>query len=330
VVIACGVAGAWGCGSKVEAELETTVAAKTARPASDKKAVERPPPAPAPVPVAPVARPRTAATLTDAEALAAQVYAEHRIEFYCGCGFTADLRTLFRSCGYKTRADESRSKSVQWTHVVPPRSFGAERPCWTTEACTREDGSRFGGIACCRANDPAFSAIDNDLHNLVPTISEVAEDRSDYPFGDVVGEPRLYGACDLEVDAAAGLVEPPTRLRGDIARVHLYMNAAWGDAVPLSAEQRAQMEAWHAEDPPDAWEIERAAKIEAVQGFAHPWIAKAQSAGGQDVPTGPEGTTAAGGQGREAVQTTPSGTDARTASATDPAAVPGAPAKAPG
>ncbi|HET6584172.1 MAG TPA: endonuclease [Nannocystaceae bacterium] len=285
VVIACGL----GCGSKVDAELETTAAAKTAPAAKDRKVAERPAPVPAPVPVAPTARPKTAATLADAEALAAQVYADHRIEFYCGCQFTADLRTLFRSCGYKTRADESRSKSVQWTHVVPARAFGAERSCWTTEACTREDGTRFGGIECCRAQDPAFAAIENDLHNLVPTIGEVAEDRSDYPFGEVAGEPRLYGACDLEVDAAAGVVEPPQRVRGDIARVHLYMNAAWGDAVPLSPEERARMEAWHGEDPPDAWEIERAAKIEAVQGFAHPWIAEAQGAGGQDVPEGPDG-----------------------------------------
>src|SRR5689334_12701336 len=219
------IAGAFGCGTK--AEVEAAPPAKTAA-APAKAAADKPAAKPSPIEPPAVVRPRTPATLAEAEALAAQVHTDHRVSFYCGCGFTADLRTLSRSCGYKTRADESRAKSVQWTHVVPPRVFGADRACWTTEACARDDGTRFGGIECCRAQDADFAAIDNDLFNLVPAITEVAEDRSDYPFGAVAGEPRLYGACDLEVDAAAGVVEPPERVRGDIARIHLYMHAAWG------------------------------------------------------------------------------------------------------
>jgi len=263
------IAWAVGCGAKAEAEA--TASAKT------------PPPKPQPAQTRPVApaepvqapappRPKTNATLAEATTLATEIHASKRVSFYCGCSFTDDFRVLPRSCGYKTRADENRSRIVQWTHVVPPRVFGAGRACWTTEACTREDGSKYGGIECCRAQDPAFAAIENDVNNLVPAIGEVAEDRSDYPFGEVAGEPRLYGACDLEVDAAAGVVEPPDRVRGDIARVHLYMHAAWGDDVPLTPAQVEQFEAWHAADPPDAWELERAAKIQAVQGLAHPWM----------------------------------------------------------
>jgi deoxyribonuclease-1 len=314
------MAGLLGCGSK--APVEEAPAAKAAPPAT-KPAPQPQPPKPTPVAAPAPVRPRTPATLADAEALAAQIHAQHRISFYCGCGFTPDMRTLSRSCGYKTRADEGRARTVQWTHVVPARSFGSERACWTTEACTRDDGTRFGGIECCRAQDKDFAAIENDLFNLVPAITEVAEDRSDYPFGEVAGEPRLYGACDLEVDAAKGRVEPPNRVRGDIARIHLYMNAAWGDAVPLTAEQRAELEAWHKDDPPDAWEIERAAKIQEIQGVGHPWIEAAppNAANGPGAETDvKESKDRAQGEG----------TAPRTAIATEPGVAPAEAAKSPG
>jgi deoxyribonuclease-1 len=318
---------AWvlGCGSKAEAEEEPKA---SKAPAAPKRAAETPPKNPSPIAAPAAVRPRTPATLTESEALAAQVHTDHRVSFYCGCGFTADLRTLSRSCGYKTRADESRAKTVQWTHVVSARSFGAERPCWTTQSCTRDDGSRFGGIECCRVQDQGFAAIENDLFNLVPAITEVAEDRSDYPFGAVDGEPRLYGACDLEVDAAAGVVEPPERVRGDIARIHLYMHAAWGEAVPMTDAQRERFEAWHAEDPPDAWEIDRAAKIQAIQGFAHPWIG-APPANGEGVPAG-GGPVQGEGGANEQGGATAKGLPARTASATDSGVAPGPTAKSPG
>lgn len=284
------VAVAVGCGVKAEAEATASAKSVPAKAEAPAKAREA---APAPSVAPPTVHPKTPATLAEAITLAHEIHAGHRMSFYCGCSYTDDLRVLPRSCGYKTRADENRSRAVQWTHVVPPRAFGAGRACWTTEACTREDGSKYGGIECCRAQDPAFAAIENDVNNLVPAIGEVAEDRSDYPFGEVAGEPRLYGACDLEVDAAANVVEPPDRMRGDIARVHLYMHAAWGDAVPLTPAQVEQFQAWHADDPPDAWELERAAKIQAAQGFAHPWLpADASAATVADAPAPTEDSPA--------------------------------------
>jgi deoxyribonuclease-1 len=330
------IAGAFACGTKAEVEpAPPAKAAKTAT-APAKSVAETPAAKPSPIEAPAVVRPRTPATLAEAEALAAQVHTDHRVSFYCGCGFTADLRTLSRSCGYKTRADESRAKSVRWTHVVPPRVFGAERSCWTTQACTRDDGSRFGGIECCRAQDPDFAAIDGDLFNLVPAITEVAEDRSDYPFGDVTGEPRLYGACDLEVDAAKGIVEPPTRLRGDIARIHLYMHAAWGDAVPMTPEARTQFEAWHADDPPDAWEIDRAAKIQAIQGFGNPWIA-APAGGGVPAaaePADAKGAATGKNDTKARADAKAAGQPARTAAVAEPGSAPasaaGSAAESPG
>ncbi|MBL8946344.1 MAG: endonuclease [Myxococcales bacterium] len=257
------------CGGPVAAVPDEKAPAGKA-PAEAKRKVE--PPAKAPPEVAPArALPKTLA-LGDAEAKAAELHAAHRQSFFCGCSYTPQMRTIRQSCGYKTRADDSLAHDIVWTRVVPPDAFGAHRTCWTTESCRRDDGTSFGGIECCRKQDPVFAAMEADLFNIVPAIAEVAKDRSDFPFGEIKGEERMYGACDIEVDGAKRVAEPPERVRGDIARVYLYMRAAYGDELKVPADQWTRFETWQAEDPPDDWERQRAAAIMAIQGVRHPLL----------------------------------------------------------
>jgi deoxyribonuclease I len=228
--------------------------------------------------------PNTPATLAEAAVKAVEIHADHRVSFYCGCSYTNELRTIRQSCGYKTRADENLAHEIVWAHVVPARAFGAHRACWTTETCQREDGSSFGGIECCRQRDPVFTRMETDLTNLVPEIAEVDKDRSDYTFGAIKGEVRMYGACDIEVDGAAELVEPPEPLHGDIARVYLYMRAVYGDELRVPPEQWALLEQWNRDDPADAWEQQRAARVTAIQGVANPAVGAAPPGGAVPKP----------------------------------------------
>ena len=41
--------------------------------------------------------------------------------------------------------------------------------------------------------------MESDLHNLFPSIGEVNGDRSNYIFGEIPGESRVYGQCDIEI-----------------------------------------------------------------------------------------------------------------------------------
>ena len=258
-----------GCGSPAAVVTEEKTPAKKAAATKATKPVPKlEPPTPEPPPRA---LPKVL-VLADAEAKLAEIHASHRQSFFCGCSYTPQMRTIRQSCGYKTRADDSLAHDVVWTHVVPPDAFGAHRTCWTTEACRKDDGSTFGGIECCRKQDPVFAAMEADLHNLVPAIAEVAKDRSDYPFGEIKDEERMYGACDIEVDSAKEIVEAPERIRGDIARVFMYMRATYGDELKVTEDQWALFDMWHVADPPDAWELERAATIVAIQGVAHPFL----------------------------------------------------------
>lgn len=264
------VAAAIGCGGGTSAsEVDAKAKADASAKADDARAKPAPKPTKVEPPPAPTASlPKVLATMAEAEAQAKEIWAGHRKTFDCGCSYSAQMKTVRATCGYKTRANEELAHRVDIALVVPANVFGAHRECWTSELCVRDDGSRFGGVECCRQRDPVFGAMERDLHNLVPMIGELAADRSDFPYGEIKGEPRLYGLCDVEVDAQAKVVEPLPELRGDIARIYLYMQHVYGPAsgMQLDPALEALYERWHAEDPPDAWEHAREDAIAAIQG----------------------------------------------------------------
>lgn len=191
----------------------------------------------------------------------------HLIELYCGCELDAELVPARERCGYEPRREGVRARRIEWEHLMPAERFGRGLACWSGATCS---GKR--GRACCSASeasggDPRFHAMEGDMHNLAPAIGELNADRSNRPYGEVPGEPRDYGACDFEVDRASGRLGPvelEPSARGDAARAWLYMAEAWG--VELDDAELELMLEWAASDPPDAWERERNALIEAIQG----------------------------------------------------------------
>ena len=98
---------------------------------------------------------------------------------------------------------------------------------------------------------------------------EVNGDRLNHPFATVEGEPRRYGSCDFEVGGSPKAAEPADAVRGELARAMLYMADQYGVDVRMSREA---LLAWHESDPPAAWEIERAQRIEAATGLENPHI----------------------------------------------------------
>jgi deoxyribonuclease I len=83
-------------------------------------------------------------------------------------------------------------------------------------------GYHRSGRECCEQVDPVFKTAHNDLHNLYPEDGYINGQRSDFNWGMVSGGER-FGDCDIRVDASIRRVQPPTKIRGDIARTMLYM-----------------------------------------------------------------------------------------------------------
>lgn len=205
-------------------------------------------------------------------ALYAQVFVDDSRTLYCSCPFDAERRPDLAACGYVSLDGGERSRRVEVEHVVPASWIGADRSCWREKICRDAKGRAFKGRKCCLAIDPAFRAAYQDMHNLWPSVGEVNERRSNYRFGLIDGEHRIFGRCDVEIDRRTRRAEPRPAIRGDVARISLYMEVTHG--VRLSDAQRRLFEAWHRDDPPDAMEWRRNERIDRLQGRRNPWISQ--------------------------------------------------------
>lgn len=204
---------------------------------------------------------QAAPSFTQSKKILTDIYTDNPQTFYCDCRYTQEGKKLtpeWAACGYKPRKNANRASRIEWEHVMPAWVFGHQRMCW-----------QEGGRKNCR-NDPVFREMEADMHNLVPAIGEVNGDRSNYGFGMIEGEPRVYGACDMEIDFKARRAEPPEHRRGDIARTYFYMRDRYG--IRLSKQETRLLEAWARMDPVDEWERQRNARITRKQGNANPYI----------------------------------------------------------
>jgi deoxyribonuclease-1 len=214
--------------------------------------------------------PKTPASFSTAKNLLyGQVYFDNRESFYCGCRYNRDLSVNWESCGYVPRQNNTRAARIEAEHIVPASWIGQNRPCWQKNACQDDHGKSYGGRQCCLDSDPFFQIAHNDLHNLVPAIGEINGDRSNFPFGEIPGEARAYGACDFEVEN--GRSEPKESIRGDIARIMFYMEETYGLTLP--AGQKKVLEQWHRDDPVDEWEKIRNQRIKRLQGNGNRFVA---------------------------------------------------------
>jgi deoxyribonuclease-1 len=215
--------------------------------------------------------PKTAGSFETAKRwLYEKVQPGHELTLYCGCSYDPARNVDLDSCGLQPIASRGRAGKIEAEHVVPASRIGRDRPCWTQPLCKKSSGESYKGRECCEDMDPWFESAHNDLHNLYPEVGTLNGDRGDYDFGVVAGEERAYGTCDFEVDREADRVEPPDGARGEVARAYLYMEATYG--VPLTSAERALMLEWHEQDPPEAWEQERNARIREIQGKGNPFI----------------------------------------------------------
>lgn len=206
------------------------------------------------------------------------VYFDHQFTLYCGCrydiqGFSGG-EVDHSSCGYEARRNESRASRLEWEHVMPVSRLLRNRRCYMLghQSCDR------AGRRCCMkpgVDDLARKAT-VDLHNLAPVIGEVNGDRLAHPYGIVEGEERQYGRCDFEIGGSPIRAEPRPAVRGDVARIWLYMNQR--HLRPLAAEleptEVAELEAWSKADPVGDWELLRDRRIREIQGESNEFVAK--------------------------------------------------------
>ena len=202
---------------------------------------------------------RYAGSFEEAKQIGWRIFATNRVDQYCGCTFSRQGRVDLGSCGYQVRRDQRRAGRIEWEHVVPASNIGELHAC-----------NRNGGRQHCLEVDQDYRNAHNDLHNLIPVVGEVNAYRSNYDLVEVDGYEGQFGRCDFKIDTNGRQAEPPQRMKGDVARIYMYMHDTYG--IQLSGVQQNLYAKWNAEDPVDAWEFRRDSLIKGFQGNSNPYV----------------------------------------------------------
>lgn len=200
-----------------------------------------------------------------------KVYFDHLTTFYCACPFTMQ-KQLVPSERYTPKRSNSRSKRIEWEHIVPAHAFGQSFAEWRDgdPDCVNKKGEPFKGRNCARKTAIPFRYMEADMYNLVPAVGEINGLRSNYSFSIIPGEKRDFGPCDMEIENRKA--EPAPHIRGDIARIYMYMDWAYPGRGIISKKNKKLFKAWDNADPVDEWEREKSRRIEAIQGNINPFV----------------------------------------------------------
>lgn len=204
-----------------------------------------------------------------------QVYYDNQFSFYCDCIYeykheNGREKTIVydKSCGYTPRKNKQRGKYIEWEHIMPAYRFASHLECWNEKICLDKKGKSYKGRKCCEKVDKSFRLMQADMYNLVPSVGELNGDRSNYEYGIIEGEARVYGECDFEVSGKKA--EPKDDIRGDIARTYFYMEETYG--ITLTNEERQLFIMWDKMDNISQWEKIRAERIKEIQGNENKFI----------------------------------------------------------
>lgn len=124
---------------------------------------------------------------------------------------------------------------------------------------------RCGTPSQCSKNDQ-YRHIAADLHNMVPVHTRIEMRRRNARYEEL-GAGTSAGDCDIR--ESTQFIEPPVRVKGDVARTVAYMVDAYG--LPWVGAVSV-FKAWNELDPPDDRELTRHNRIVEIQGNENRYI----------------------------------------------------------
>lgn len=198
-----------------------------------------------------------------AKNLAAKLHLDHATTIYCPCKYQGKKIDL-ASCGYIPQKNAKRAEQLEWEHVVPAESFGQSFAEWREGAatCVKKSGRPFKGRKCAETN-AVFNRMESDLYNLWPSIGELNGLRSNFSMAEISGTAMTFGKCTAKI--ADRKFEPMNESKGIVARVYKYMDTTYPGHGIISEKNRKLFDAWDKMYPAQAWECERAERIERLQ-----------------------------------------------------------------
>lgn len=165
----------------------------------------------------------------------------------------------------------SAEKKIQWMPLVTKKEMAATRPCFDNKICMNKSGQRFKGLVCCKQSDALYNIMLHDLHNRLPASKQIVKLRATLSFDAIAqssGEKRQD--CALYLHTKTKVLEPEDALKGEVARIYLYMYDTY--SIPLSQSKIELFKSWHYQYPPSTWEKKKNSAIQKIQGNVNPYV----------------------------------------------------------
>jgi deoxyribonuclease-1 len=220
--------------------------------------------------------------------LADEVFYDNRKTIYCNADFSADkkiklpqgfvLPDLQKADFYVYEiSDEdlqTRATRMEWEHIVPAQNFGKTFKEWTKghKNCISKKGKTYKGRKCAEQENRTFRYMYADMYNLYPSIGAVNYLRSNFNFTQFGINEKVsdtFGVCGMKI--SHNKVEPRAEIRGEIARVYLYMEYNYPH-YRIGSPTKELMLRWNKQYPVSRTECKRAARIEKIQGNENQFI----------------------------------------------------------
>lgn len=200
------------------------------------------------------------------KAMYSKVYNNQGLTFYANCEWSkkkVDLSSCHLQDSFSSK-EQKRAKRTEAEHIIPASWFyrknGQYRSCYLQAKAQNASARKY-----CQKNDPEYRSAHNDLVNLRPTVGAINEARSNKPFAEKVSGKRetTYRGSGKTILISSRIVIPDATIRGDIARVALYMQRTYG--ATYSKRQQKVFAKWNSEDPISNEESRLARKINHIQ-----------------------------------------------------------------
>lgn len=199
------------------------------------------------------------------------LHLDYKTTWLNGCDYVYDVTSCMDKTLVKTStcSVQEQNQTMMWIQVVPDTFYGRNMACMKEEVCVNEfTGKLFGSPMCCRRVNTQYREMEADLFNLIPVVSKIEEHQQGKIFATVKSPKKVVGKVKIDDN----YLEPPDEVKGDIARVYLYMDERYG--LQLSLEQKEMFYRWHRLDAVDERECALAKSIMKIQNRTNHLIAE--------------------------------------------------------
>jgi deoxyribonuclease-1 len=217
-------------------------------------------------------------TFGEAKAHLRLIYGNKNKTFYCACDYQKN--SIAGDCQLFFKNYKKRKKRLEWEHVVPAHSFGQSFYSWREhkKICPAKKNKKGklkfkGSRKCAHKKDKLFRFMEADLYNLVPSVGAVNALRSNYSFVDTV-DSKKSAVCTNGPVILARKIQPPARIKGDIARIYQYMDLTYPNRGIISKKNKSIFELWSKSDPVDKNECSIYQKKKNIQKNNNPILEK--------------------------------------------------------